>query len=202
MVLEEQGKKVVVDPGVWTPEFGDAENVVAVVVTHVHGDHFSAENLEAIFAKNPTAKLFTTEEVKGQFDKPNVVTPKAGERVTVGPFTLEFFGGLHAEISPLKPAAQNIGVMINDTLYHPGDALTLPEKPVKVLSMPINAPWMKMSESIDFLQTVNPSEFFFLTHDGLLSDKGKPVYEFWLDVAAEAYNFKMNILQPGDSVEI
>lgn len=202
LVLEEQGKKLIIDPGAWTPDFGDAKNVAAVVVTHVHADHFSADNLAAIFAKNPEAKLFTTEEVKAQFDKPNVVTPKAGDRVTIGPFTLEFFGGQHAEIDPLKPAAENIGVLINDNLYHPGDALTLPERPVKVLSLPSSAPWSKMSQTIQFLQDVNPSKFFFPSHDGLLSENGKGTYNFWLNIAAEAYNFKLNVLNAGDSVEI
>jgi len=203
LVLEEQGKKVIIDPGSWATEFGDAANVVAVVVTHVHADHFSAENLEAIFAQNPDAKLFTTEEVKQQFDKPSVVTPQAGEKVTIGPFTLEFFGGLHAEIHAIKPVAQNIGVMLNDVLYYPGDALTPPGKPVKVLSMPSAAPWMKMSEAIQYLQEVKPSEFFFPTHNALLSDKGHQAYEtVWLNNAAEALGLKQTILEPGDAVEI
>jgi len=202
LVLEEQGKKVIVDPGEWTPEFGDAENVAAVVVTHVHGDHFSPKNLEAIFTKNPEAKLFTTGEVKAGFDKPNVVTPKAGDKVTIGSFTLEFFGSEHAEIDQLKPVAQNIGVLINDNLYHPGDALTLPERPVKVLSLPSSAPWSKTSQTIQFLRDVNPSNFFFPTHDGLLSENGKGTYNFWLTTAAEAYEFTFKILQPGDSVEV
>lgn len=203
LVLEEQGKKIIIDPGAWTREFGDAENVVAVVVTHVHADHFSPENLEKIFAKNPEAKLFTTGEVAEAFKKPNVAAPKAGEKVTIGPFALEFFGENHAEISSLKPIAQNIGVMVNDTLYHPGDALTPPGRPVKVLSMPSSAPWMKMSEAFDFLQAVKPSEFFFPTHNALLSDEGKGVYEgVWLNIGAEAYGLKQNQLKPGDSIEI
>ena len=173
-----------------------------LINTHVHGDHFSAENLEAIFAKNPEAQLFTTAEVKSQFDKPNVVTPKAGDKVTIGPFVLEFFGGLHDEIDPLKPQAQNIGVLVNGNLYHPGDSLTVPDKPVNVLSLPSSAPWSKTSQTIQFLRDANPSNFFFPTRDGLLSENGKGTYNFWLTTAAEAYNFKMSILQPGDSVEI
>ncbi len=203
LVLEEQGKRLVIDPGSYSGEFGGADNVFAVVVTHVHPDHFSPQNLEAILAKNPDAKLFTTEEVKAQFKKPGIATPKAGEKVTVGPFALEFFGGQHALIHSLKPAAQNIGLMINDTLYYPGDSLTLPERPVKVLALPSNAPWMKMSETIEYLQRVKPSAFFFPTHNALLSDYGHEAYEaIWLNNATEAYNLKLNILKPGDSVEI
>lgn len=203
LVLEEQGKKLIIDPGSYSTEANDFDNVAAVVVTHVHPDHFSPENLRAIFAKNPGAKLFTTEEIKKNFSGAEITTPKAGDTVTIGPFKLAFFGGEHAEISSLKPVAQNIGVMVNDTLYHPGDNLVLPERPVKVLSMPANAPWMKMSESIEYLQAVKPSEFFFPSHDTLLSDAGREAYiNIWLNIAAEAHNLKQIILKPSDSVEI
>ncbi len=202
LVLEEQGKKLIIDPGEFTPEFGDAENVAAVVVTHIHPDHFSAGKLEEIFARNPDATLFTTEEVKQQFGKPNAVTPKIGGRITIGPFGLEFFGGRHAEIHSLKPVAQNISVLINDTLYYPGDSLAAPERPVNILAMPAVAPWLKMSEAIEFLQTVKPEAFFFRTHDALLSDDGKLVYDTWFKTAAEAFGLAYKPLEPGQSIEL
>jgi len=202
LVLEEQGKKLIIDPGEFTPEFGDAENVAAVVVTHAHPDHFSPEKLDGILARNPDAKLFTTEEVKQQFDKTNVVTPKAGDRITIGPFSLEFFGGKHTEIHSLKPVAQNVGILISDTLYYPGDSLVAPERPVNVLALPASAPWLKMSEALNFLQAVRPGAFFFRTHDAILSDDGKLIYDNWFKTAAEVFGLAYKPLEPGQSVEL
>ncbi len=203
LVLEHQGKKIIIDPGEFSPDFGDANNVVAIVVTHVHPDHFDPTKLASILAKNPDAKLFTTHEVQAQFDRPNVETPQTGDKTAVGPFTLEFFGEKHAVIHDMKPAAQNIGVMINDVFYYPGDILLSPERPVKVLACPSIAPWQKMSETIDFLGQVKPTEFFFPTHNALLSDVGHEVYEkIWLNNGAEHHGLTQKILNPGDSVEI
>jgi len=83
MVAEEAGKKLVIDPGEFTPDFGDATDVAAVVITHVHGDHFSKEHLQTIIDKNPDVQLFTTAEVAEALPdaKITVTTPKAGTRL-------------------------------------------------------------------------------------------------------------------------
>lgn len=202
LVLEEQGKKLIIDPGEFTPDFGDVSNVVAIVVTHVHADHLSAKNLKRILAENSEAAVFTTQEVTSEWGDLRAQIAKAGMVQETGPFKLEFFGGQHAEIHAMKPVAQNVGVLINDTLYYPGDSLTVPERPVNILAIPASAPWLKMSEALDFLQTVRPESFFFRTHDDLLSDNGKLVYDTWFKMAAEAFGMAYKPLEPGQSVEI
>lgn len=202
LALEEQGKKLVIDPGNLTPEFGALDNIVAVVVTHIHGDHFEPKHLDAIVAANPDVQIFTTPEIVKAWGHAHVTAAKASQTQQVGPFKLEFFGEKHALIHSLKPIAQNIGVMVNDTLFYTGDALTLPERPVPVLALTANAPWLKVSDSIEYLKTVQPSNFFFRTHDELLSANGKMVYDVWFNTAAEAYKLTFKPLEAGQSVEI
>ena len=43
------------------------------------------------------------------------------------------------------------------TLMHPGDALFTPGEPVDVLATPAAAPWMKISEAVDYLRAVAPT---------------------------------------------
>ena len=95
----------------------------------------------------------------------------SGQTLNVGPFNLEFFGGEHATIHPDIPVVGNIGVMINDSLYYPGDSFSVPTKPVKILALPVSAPWMKISDMIDFLRAIKPV-LAFPTHDAILSDSG------------------------------
>ena len=40
---------------------------------------------------------------------------------------------------------------------HPGDALFVPDEPVDVLATPAAAPWMKISEAVDYLRAVAPT---------------------------------------------
>ncbi len=202
IVLEEQGKKLIIDPGSFTADFGDTDDVAGVVITHIHADHFDPENLEAILSANPGIKVYTTPEVVEQWSDEHAVAVAAGESLQAGPFTLEFFGQKHTEIHSLKPVADNIGVMVNNTLYYPGDSFTQPERPVAVLALPASAPWLKTSESIDYLQAVKPSTFFFRTHDGLLSKNGTAVYDAWFNTAAQAFDYTYKPLEPGESVEL
>lgn len=202
LVLEEQGLKVIIDPGKWTSEFGDVSNVVAVVVTHVHSDHLSAKNLKKILAENRDAAIFTTREVTGDWGDPRAQVVKAGSIHEVGPFTLKFFGELHNAVHPEWPQNENVGVLVNGTLYYPGDSFTKPDdEPVKTLALPAGAPWMKTGEAMDFVKELKP-ELFFRTHDGLWNENGLATIDRWYGMAAEKFGSKYEALNPGDSIEI
>jgi L-ascorbate metabolism protein UlaG (beta-lactamase superfamily) len=201
VVLEEQGGKLVIDPGGFTAEFGGVENIAAVVVTHVHPDHYNPEHLERIFGANPDVQVFTTQEVADQLGAPNVKVVRKGEEVTAGPFTMRFGGELHELIHESMPRPHNISVFVNNVFYYPGDSYTLPDKPVNVLAVPANAPWMKIADSIDYIATVRP-ERCFPTHNGLLSENGQAVYGFGLKKACEANSVSFEPLMPGESIEL
>lgn len=201
VVLEEQDQKLVIDPGEFTPDFGDTDKIAAVVVTHAHGDHFDPKHLDRIIAANPTVKVFTTQEVASQWKDSHAQAVQAGETQTVGPFILAFFGELHAEIHAIRPRIQNTGVLVNDAFYYPGDSFVLPEKPVTLLAVPAGAPWLKTGESLDFIKTVKPTRFF-RTHDGLLNDNGVMVNDAWFKMAAEEFGAAFEPLNPGDSTEV
>lgn len=201
MVLEEQGKKLIIDPGEFTPDFGSAENVVAVVVTHVHGDHLGTGNLQEIVAANPAVKVFTTPEAVQEWGDSHAQTVKAGDEQTVGPFSLKFYGELHNAVHPEWPQNQNVGVLVNGTFYYPGDSFTKPDAPVKILAVPSSAPWLKTGEAIDFIKDLQP-DLFFRTHDGLWNENGLATTDRWLGMASEKFGPQYQALNPGDSIQI
>jgi len=170
--VEKDDKIVVVDPGSFTTDFIVPENVCAVIVTHEHTDHFEPAKLQAIIDKNPETKIYAHDTIVKQMEGLPAVAVAAGETVDVGGFTLEFFGGKHALIHPAIPIVANLGVMIDDAIYYSGDSYTIPNKPVDVLAFPVSAPWLKMSEAMDFLFAVNP-RLAFPVHDEILSETGK-----------------------------
>lgn len=182
--IEETGAKLVVDPGKFTSSLPRLDKVIAIVITHVHPDHIDEHKVKQIITDNPGTKIFSTQEVADAFPNLNFIIAEPGSTHQIGPFTLAFFGGEHAIIHPSKPPTQNIGVLINSTVYYPGDSFTLPGRPIKVLAAPAAAPWLKISEAIDFIQEVKP-EIAFPTHDAVLSDEGKQVHDTWLETAAK-----------------
>lgn len=201
LVLEDQGKKLIIDPGEFTRDFGDPSNVVAVVVTHVHGDHLSAQNLQKIIAANPNVKVFTTPEAVKEWGDPHAQAVRAGEEQTIGPFTLRFYGELHKAVHAAWPQAQNVGVLVNNSFYYAGDSLTIPDRKVAVLAAPAAYAWLQVGEVIDFIKTINP-QTFIRTHDASLSNQGIGTANDWFQKASEKFGSAYQPLEPGDSLEI
>lgn len=185
--LEKDNKVLVVDPGGWTTNLGPLENVAAIVITHEHADHFDPSTLDAIISRSPNAVIYTHQNITSQLGEPFMTTPvTAGDTVTIAPFTLEFFGGNHAVIHESFEPVANLGVMINNTVYYPGDSFVAPGVPVPVLALPVTAPWMKISEAIDFVNEVKPARVF-PTHDIIASTQGKHLADRMIPAFVEAY---------------
>ena len=197
LVLEIEGKKVIVDPGVYTRPMTDQTNVLAVVITHKHDDHCNEAQLERILALNPNVQIFGTEEVCQRLAEYQTTAVHHGDFYNVGPFTLEFFGDMHAEIHRSIPLLQNCGVMVNGKLYYPGDSFTRPDREVQLLACPSSAPWLKISEVIDFVAEVKPKRSF-ATHNIHLSAEGHELNNSRIQMTTEAGGGTFQFLQPGE----
>lgn len=203
MVIEHEGQVLIIDPGILA-ELPMLENVVAVVITHVHADHLSVENLVNMAQHNPNMKLFVAPDMLVEVSGLGVEIESVGcghtETATVGNFKLEFGGQDHAVIYEKAPC-QNASLLVNDTLFYPGDSFTLPSRQVKVLAVPASAPWMKTSEAMDFIKICKP-EIVIPVHDGLLSDFGKKVTYNWLQQACDGVGCELKVLNLGATIII
>lgn len=182
--VEAAGQILVVDPGGFATDFVATDNIAVVVITHDHADHLDPNKLNVIFDKNPNAVLVSLGQIVDQFPSRQSKAVKPGDKIELGPFKLEFFGGKHALMHSTIPLIDNIGVLINDTVYYPGDSLALINKPVDVLALPVGGPWLKLSDTMDFLLTVKPL-LAFPTHDAVLSSLGKSIPDNILPAVAK-----------------
>lgn len=182
--LEKDNQLLVVDPGEWSSDFISPSNVIAIVITHDHGDHFDHEQLAAIIDENPEAIIIAPETVTSQIEVFQTKTIQPGDAIDIGPFHFEFLGGKHASIHSSIPQAVNVGILVDDLLYYPGDSLVLPGKPVDTLALPVAAPWLKISEAMDFLSQIRP-RLAFPTHDAILSQIGKELVDGRLGATAQ-----------------
>ena len=184
--VEKDGQIIVVDPGNFTTDFIAPDDVIAVIITHKHADHFDPELISAIIDKNPEAVIIGDASITNQIEAFETMPVSAGDTLEIGPFHLEFFGGQHAGIHDSMPAPPNLGVMIEELLYYPGDSFYIPEDhSIDTLALPVAAPWLKISEVIDFMTTVHP-RIAFPTHDAILSNAGKELADRMLESVAEA----------------
>ena len=202
LILESAGKTLVIDPGVFTTAVIGLNDVVAVVMTHEHGDHWTADQLNHILDRNPGVKFYGPEGVAIAASDFDITVVKDGDVVTADPFALRFFGEKHAVIHSSIPIVDNVGVLVDDALYYPGDSFTVPEGvEVDTLAAPVGAPWLKISEAIDFVLAVRPRRAF-ATHEMVLSTVGKGMGGERLKWAVEQGGGEYVALEPGDSLDL
>ncbi|MFI1962909.1 MBL fold metallo-hydrolase [Streptomyces pathocidini] len=176
--LEKDGQVLVIDPGAFS-EADAAVGADAVLVTHEHLDHFDEGRLRAALEANPAAEIWTlrsvAEKITAAFPG-RVHTVGHGDAFTAAGFEVEVHGELHAVIHPDMPRITNVGYLLDGSVFHPGDALTVPDRPVDTLMLPVQAPWSKVGEVIDYLRELAPRRAIDV-HDGLLSDIARTVYD-------------------------
>lgn len=194
-------KKLVVDPGSFTVPLPDMNNVVAVVITHEHGDHWTAEHLQRIKENSPDVKFFGPAGVVAAASDFEITAVKDGDKIDLDPFTVEFFGEKHAIIHSSMPIVDNVGVLINGQVFYPGDSFTLGPVGVDLLAVPSSAPWLKIGEVIDYLNEAKPKRSFS-THDMINSVIGNQMADGRIAAVTEANGGEFVPLSPGDSVEI
>jgi L-ascorbate metabolism protein UlaG (beta-lactamase superfamily) len=201
LVLDMTHDTLVVDPGAFTMPLTDLRNVVGIVITHEHPDHWTPEQLDRILAMNPDAKIFGPQGVALAAPSYPVTVVKDGDEFTVGEFTLRFFGERHAVIHSSIPVIDNVGVMVNDTVFYPGDAFTVPPMPVDTLAVPVGAPWLKIGEVMDYVTAVSPRRSF-PSHEMVLSVIGKNMANERVGTVTKAGGGEFFPLEPGQSLDL
>ena len=166
LLVEDGDARLLLDPGVFSQGFEDLRGLTAVLVTHQHADHLDADRLRALLEANPEARLYCDEGSAGQLDVPHEVV-RGGARLELGT-RVDVLGAQHAVIHPDLPRIPNVGYLVGERFFTPGDALTVPEAEVEVLGLPTAAPWLKLSEAVDLLRAVAP-RLAFPVHDAVLA---------------------------------
>jgi L-ascorbate metabolism protein UlaG (beta-lactamase superfamily) len=199
--LVEGTDSLVIDPGNLGDNTGALAGVHHVLVTHEHPDHIDVDPLMAQAASDPDLRVWAPASVAKQLsdlgDRVVVVEPNA--TLQIGEFEVRTFGGQHALIHPQIPVVANVGYLVNETVYHPGDSLVVPPVRVATALAPIHAPWSKIGEVIDFVIGVRAAHVHQI-HDGLLNEAGLKMAAGHLSRFAGAYGGEFAFLEAGDTV--
>ncbi|MDT5401276.1 MAG: hypothetical protein QOK33_4507 [Mycobacterium sp.] len=170
---------VLFDPGNFSHGFEGITGLSAILITHQHPDHADTARLPALLDANPQAALYadpmTAAQLGGSWTAVHV-----GDAFSVGHLAVRGVGGKHAVIHPDIPVIDNISYLLGDgdhpaRLMHPGDALFNPGEPVDVLAAPTAAPWMKISEAIDYLRAVAPTRAVPI-HQAVVAEEARGIY--------------------------
>ncbi|TCO49338.1 L-ascorbate metabolism protein UlaG (beta-lactamase superfamily) [Kribbella antiqua] len=193
--LEKDGKVLLVDPGTFS-EDAVFERADAILVTHEHPDHLDVARISAL-----DAPVYTNAGVAAQLsdlgDRVTVIAD--GQSFDASGFAVRAYGKDHAIILPeLGVPCENVGYLIDDAVYHPGDSFTQPDRAVHTNLVPISGPWFSLPPAIEYARAIK-SEQTVGIHDALLSPIGLGMQKRWL---SEAGGRPYVGLAPGESTDI
>ncbi|MDB5266819.1 MAG: hypothetical protein JWN89_634 [Parcubacteria group bacterium] len=168
LLLETKGQRILTDPGSYTVDaHSQLTNVDYILYTHEHQDHYHLESLKVLIGKNPQAIIYTNDSVSELLTKEGIAHTlvRNGEAVSLGEISVVGIGEEHAQMHSSIPLSSNIGFLIDERLWYPGDAFTNPEREIEILALPVSGPWMKIGEAIDYAFLLKPKKAFPV-HDG------------------------------------
>lgn len=164
VVVDTGTSRILLDPGAFSDGWQTLEGLDAILVTHQHFDHLDIDKLPALLEQNPHAELVVDPGTAGLLRERGITHTQRepGESFTVAGRPIEVVGaerGEHAVIHADIPVIANNGYVLrsdNGTVMHPGDAYVPAPDGVDVLLLPTGAPWLKVSEAVDYLRAVAP----------------------------------------------
>lgn len=205
--ISDGDRRLVIDPGGWSEVSEALTDVDAVLITHEHADHLDVSRLAEAATGNPALKVWAPKAVADQLAGNQALSERVtavgpGQSFTAGGLQVRSYGGQHALIHSSIPVVSNVAYLVGDAVYHPGDSYVVPNAIVEALLVPVNAPWAKLGEAVDFTISVRAPRAFQI-HDGLLNDTGLGLYESHLTRVRELYGVtRFQHLDAGESVQL
>jgi len=201
VVLEKHGVSLIIDPGTFTSAATELIRAASVVlVTHEHPDHADVPLLAAALTDQPALIVWAPSSVANQLpehrERIRVVNP--GDTGTAAGFHISVVGGHHETIHPDLPESGNVGYIIDQDVYHPGDSYYVPGEPVTTLLVPISGPFARVDKMVDFIRATHPTRAIAI-HDLLLTDMGKHFLTQFIDPLT---GLELTLLAEGDALQL
>ncbi|MFF7341860.1 MBL fold metallo-hydrolase [Streptomyces sp. NPDC008163] len=185
----EEGGTLVIDPGIWS-EPQALSGADAVLVTHEHADHVDLLRLKGLGVPVYAPRA-------ARMPGLDFVGVEADEDFTAAGFRVRAQGGRHAPTYGERPDCVNLGYVVENSLYHPGDSLHVPDRPVKSLLVPLQASWLRTDDAIDFVHAIMPERVYGI-HEAQLNERGLSSVDGWF---GEEFGRRYRRLAPCSSAD-
>jgi L-ascorbate metabolism protein UlaG (beta-lactamase superfamily) len=203
VTLDDGNGLLVIDPGTMSNAAEALKGAGGILITHEHGDHVDVGAVRAAAADNSDLQIWAPQSVAAMLADlgDRVVTVTAGEEFSAVGFAIKAFGGQHALIHSSIAVCQNLGYVIDERIYHPGDSYVVPPVAVDTLLVPLSSPWGKLGETLDFVIAVRARAVHQI-HDALLSEIGCKAFEGHVARVGAEFGSTFSHLSTGDGVDI
>lgn len=180
MWVEENGKRILIDPGGFTWESGQLTDEVLshldyCLVTHEHFDHFNEEAFKKIKANSPSVKFKAGPAVVKKLQAIGIVADSDNDQL----ITLDV--GEHAHLWEGIPIFENTKMTIAGKLMHVGDSMDIAKAP-PILCLPIFGPWLggTITDAANIISKLKP-KYIIPIHDWHYNDQARTDLIKWLE---------------------
>lgn len=154
-----KGEKIVyIDP--WKLD-ADAEKADVILVTHNHGDHFSAADIAKI-SRNDTVVIAPSVVAEKMSDKPTIVKP--GDKITAAGIAIEVVPAYNTNKPNHPRTAGHVGYIVTlngKRIYHAGDTDLIPEMATlkaDIALLPVSGKYvMNAAEAAEAANAIKPA---------------------------------------------
>ncbi len=162
-LIKKDGTSCLVDPGRFVYEMdgmtpSDWPKIDVMLVTHEHADHAHIEGIKLLVERDG-CPVFTNGSFAWQLQDQGILARvvRPGESVTAGGFTMRGVEQKHGKLPSGLPEPEDVGFIIDDTFYTPGDSVVTPQMPhAPVLFVPVAGPQMNFETARAMLGLVKP----------------------------------------------
>ncbi len=122
LVVECEGVRLLIDPGVFSTGFEELRDLTAVLITHVHQDHLDVDRVRVLMAHNVQASVLC-DELSAVVLAEQAVTGlvvRGDERIDLG-VQIRVYANRHAVIHPDVPNIPNMGYSIAGRFFYGGE---------------------------------------------------------------------------------
>lgn len=206
MIVENNGRKILVDPGAYSWQDENVRNTDlsgtnSVVVTHNHPDHLDGEFAKAIFRASPDAKWFGTEQVADELQNISIACETSSNVEHIRYVVSE-----HADASPYnaeKPQHTSF-VLFNDVLVS-GDCQNLKSSHgARILAGAVNGgPWGAAVGFAKMIETMTDRpEFVVPLHDWHWNGEARQTIYKKLNEVMKQFDVEFILLENCKAVDI
>jgi len=200
LLIENEGVRVLTDPGAWNDGTDTVTGLDALVITHEHSDHLHLPSVKTVLENNPGVRIISNASVAALLSNEGISCEIVGHEAEteVKGMKLKGFGNEHEEIYGALGKVENTGYLFAEKFYYPGDSFYKPNAVVEILAVPVCGPWMRIKECIDFVKALTP-KISFPVHDGMLKIYG-PFHAVPEKLLLQE-NIGFTVLLPGEEKE-
>ena len=197
LLVERDDKAVLIDPGSFSWPSIDLDTLPkldAVLITHIHPDHFNVEAIRQLRARQPELPIVSNSEVLSALKEAEIATSK------VNFDWLEVDSAKHPVLPWVIHPCKNTMFNLFGLLTHPGDSHEF-SRTKPVLALPITAPWGSMLDAVKLAIKLKP-RLVLPIHDWHLNEESRQWHYAGASKAFTENGIEFVALETGVSTEL